>query len=63
MVLATWLDAAEEDSMFQQSSFAVTFKLSIFVCRNPISLVPFSAKASILLVLKFFIMCYAKVQV
>lgn len=63
MVLAAWLDAAEEDFMFQQSSFAVTFKPSIFVCRNPISLVPFSAEVRILLVLKFFIMCYAEVQV
>lgn len=54
MVLAAWLDAARGLHVPAVFLFAAALKLSIFVCRNPISPAPFSAKFSTLAMLKVF---------
>lgn len=54
MVLAAWLDAAGGLHVPAVFLFAAALKLSIFVCRNPISPAPFSAKFSTLAMLKVF---------
>lgn len=54
MVLAAWLDAARGLHVPAVFLFAAALKLSIFVCRNPISLAPFSAKFSTLAMLQVF---------
>lgn len=53
MVLAAWLDAARGLHVPAVFLFAAALKLSIFVCRNPISPAPFSAKFSALAMLKW----------
>lgn len=54
MVLAAWLDAARGLHVPAVFLFTAALKLSIFICRNPISPAPFSAKFSTLAMLKVF---------